>query len=278
MNGASRFSYSRLARMAKLIAFCGLASTFACSALPGGNDAVSNETGGQERSERAGETARSQNGVGKDSPCFNEYYPLTPDIVRRYGVFTGKTEESEDYSDPPTTYLKKQDYSGESSFTEFLEFSNGIEHTVKWNCAPEGLRNDEFIGYLKGPNSSNEVEVVSSSGVYMPREDWRVGAKWSYEIKVKIKSGASGGGDITNDARIDYEIISLDDRVKVPGGEFTAARLSSVSNMEVVIPGRPNTPVKLTNSEWYSPEVGLVKLLQTGFNTATTVYLGDEKK
>lgn len=254
-----------------------LLGLISCSLFSNGSEEGTDGSAASDTASQSGETGSDGGtGFGQGGPCYNKYYPLTPDVVRRYGVFTGKTSDSEDYSDPPTTYIKKQKEKDERSFTETLEFSNGITTSVIWECTAEGLRNDQLFGTLRGPDMDGKVVIEKTSGVYLPKDDWRVGTKWSYEIKVRIEGGSSGGGDLTNDARIDYEIISMDDRVSVPGGEFTAARLDSVSTMNVGIPGRPGVPVTLKNSEWYAPGVGLVKLSQTGSNTATSVYLGEQ--
>ncbi len=216
--------------------------------------------------------------VEKNSPCYNEYYPINPKKVRKFGIYSGKTNDSEGFEKPSSTYDLNQTYEGGNTFTEVHSFSNGMQQTTKWECTPKGLTNDQFAVQFKNSKSDIGFELISSSGVFFPNDEWKVGKKWTFEVKFKMtqkKDGSGVDGVITN-MKSNYEILSMDEKVVVPGGEFSAIKLNINTTFELKFPSNRTTKSSLKSAAWYSPEIGLVKIDQSDFATQTSVYLGSK--
>ncbi len=201
--------------------------------------------------------------------CVNEYYPIYTDKNREYKI-TG---------DDPATYILSQNKNEGDSFTEKRKFTNGTaadtELLINWKCTQEGLRNAEYNSGANFSGGNFKMETVESSGVTIPNE-WEVGKKWtsSYKVNARLNVGKMSGG-AKGTITINNEITSLDDKIQTPDGEFEAAKV--VSDMNMNLSGRK---MKMTMTNWYARDVGLVKQkADTPFSKSSVglEYVGEAK-
>ena len=274
---------NRAKRLDKSLLCVLLILTFAVLGCSGVFDAIKSRTSNTEGNQAepdASEVPVSGNRlatVGPDSPCFHKYYPIDTKTVRKYAVFNAPNSEVDDKTEPSATYEFRQSYDGGKTFGEENKFSTGITLTTTWECMPDGLKSNQFLAELKKEGTPFDVKVVSSSGVYFPNDEWTVGKEWDYEINVLMTNrGAPDSQGIKTKISYHVEVLSLDDEVTVPGGDFTAAKLAVDTEFTLEYPGGRKTNTNLKSSIWYSDEVGLVKISQTGFTDQTVLYLGVE--
>lgn len=214
------------------------------------------------------ETAKNESETSEnkaDGLCANEFYPIKTDFERQYKI-SGTA---------PASYVLSQTAPEGEKFTEKRNFASGLEITNNWLCTENGLRNAEFNNAATAPNMNFTMETLESSGVTFPKV-WEKGQKWTTDYKISAKANAgmaSGSADGT--VTIENELISTDDKISVPGGEFTAARIDSVINMNLKMNGGkiPSPSIKMSN--WFAPEIGLVKQdVKSGYGNVIVEYTG----
>lgn len=201
--------------------------------------------------------------------CSNPYYQVDPQVAREYRV-------TNPGSKTPDTYVLRQTLDGESSFVEERAFSSGIEMTNKWQCTDEGLRNAEYTNQITMPNARFNMETVESSGITLPKENWKVGEEWQTEYKVKAKLDAGPVSRTVNGTiLIENKIVALNEKINVPAGEFETAKVESVIQMNLGMEGQKLPASKVKTIAWYAPSIGVVKqVADTGFGGGTVEYIG----
>lgn len=239
---------------------------FACS---GATDKTSSDPETSVKTVNQTESVGSETASGDQSDkvsgiCANKYYPIDAAKQRKYV----------DAKNSSTNYVLTQIKNDDDTFIEKRDFGAGTETINNWLCTDEGLRNAEFNNGANFSQGNFRMETLESSGVSIPKE-WEVGKKWTtaYKISAKLKAGAASGS-ANGTVKIDNEIVSLDDKIKTPAGEFEAAKVVSNINMNLNV-GKP-VNMKMTN--WYAPNVGIVKQeLDSPFGSGmTTEYAGEK--
>jgi hypothetical protein len=182
-------------------------------------------------------------------PCANDHYPVDPSLVRNYKI-TG---------DGPAEYSLKQISISDSEFKEERTFESGLVVTNNWVCNADGMRTAEFTntGVMKTGNF--QMETVKSTGVTIPKNIEK-GKKFNseYDVTVKLnvaKVMANADGKVF----ISNTVVSTNDQVEVGGKEYVAARIDSTIKIALTMNGRTVPGATLTMSNWYAPQVGLVK-------------------
>lgn len=245
----------RTLRMPLLLLLLVALSLAACDYLPErdpgqGNATPTAETAPNGEDSAAGDVdqtapADAETASADTGPCANQYYPVGTEQPRHYKI-SGSA---------PSEYVLTHEKKADDSFTEIRRFPSGLEVKTNFVCTDEGLRNVEYNSVADFSAGNFKMETLESSGVTLPKE-WEVGKKWetSYKIRGKLKAGpvsADANGTVT----LDNELEALGEKVSTPAGEFEAARVATTINMNLNV-GRP---VKLSMTNWYAPDVGLVK-------------------
>lgn len=198
--------------------------------------------------------------------CENSYYPI---MTQGREYRTSGTTDSGSYV---LTHSKK----GDESFTETRIFSSGIKLVNNWECTPDGLRNVQYNNMLRTSKAAMDLETVSSSGVTLPKDDWKVGRKWTtnYEVKADFEAGPIKR-KVDGTVEISNEIVAKDQNISVPAGNFDAAQVDSEIVLNLRMGGQKLPSATLKMSAWYSPEVGLVKqVVDSSFGKETFEYAG----
>jgi hypothetical protein len=138
----------------------------------------------------------------------------------------------------------------------------------------DGLRTAEYTNAANLSKANFKMETLESSGITIPK-NWEVGKKWTaeYKISAKLNAGAASSG-ANGTIKIDNEIVSLDDKVTTPAGDFEAAKVVSNINMNLNI----TKPITMKMTNWYAPGVGLIKqTADSPFGKGVTVEYTGEK-
>jgi hypothetical protein len=193
----------------------------------------------------ADQTATDEPAAADAGLCENKYYPLQADSGRAYQITGGA----------PASYVLTQDRSGEDSFGETRQFASGTSVKTNWVCTAEGLRSVEYNSGVDFSSGNFKMETLESSGLTLPKT-WETGKKWKAEYKIsgKLKAGPVNTG-VTGTVTVDNEIAALDDTVTTAAGEFKAAKVVSTINLKLSV----GPPTKVTTTNWYAPDIGLVK-------------------
>ncbi|MEP6848187.1 MAG: hypothetical protein ABI999_04975 [Acidobacteriota bacterium] len=193
--------------------------------------------------------------------CSNPYFPVGPNVTRKYHVSYPKGLLSDrDYTETFT------DFSGDT-FTVNTDFGSVAAH-VKWRCTEDGLLATQYNNSIdmKNSGSSVSVETTDSKGVTFPNtEIWTPGNKWSAEYHITENINTSGGksiggskGTVTQDG----EVIGPDE-VTVPAGTFQAIKIKIVTKLDLImnIPGANGMPIttKVETTAWMTKDTGMVK-------------------
>ncbi len=219
-------------------------------------------------SQNANDESRAENiepekNLPERGRCANPYYPIKPESQREYRV-TG---------DAPSSYVLSQEMESESGFTEKRVFEGGLTVNSSWSCTDDGLRNADYNNTISKSNMKFEMETLESDGITLPK-NWVIGEKWDTNYKIRAKIGSK---TVNGTVVIENELKGLDENVRVDGGEFTAARIDSVIKIKLDM-GKMKVPaseVKMSN--WFSPNVGLVKQeAVAGFGKTGLEYLGEK--
>ena len=237
----------------------------ACSGLNTETSSTeTNNAAGKQTENVNGKTISDKTANVEPGICENEYYPVDTQAKREYKI-SGSA---------PGDYVLTQNKNEGNSFTEKRAFGAGTDVTINWQCTDEGLRNAEFNNGANFSGGNFKMETLESSGITIPKV-WETGKKWTAEYKVsaklnagKVSSGANGT------IKIDSEITSLDDKITTPAGDFEAAKVVSDMNMNL----NTGRPVKMTMTNWYARDVGLVKQeVKSPFGGGQTVEYTGEK-
>ncbi|MEP7076978.1 MAG: hypothetical protein ABI878_14325 [Acidobacteriota bacterium] len=205
---------------------------------------------------RGSGTTRSASGQ-----CDNTYYPVGPNVTRKYHVSYPKGLLSDrDYTESFT------DFSGDT-FTVNTDFGTVAAH-VKWRCMSEGLLATQYNNSIDVKNSGTSVavETTDSKGVTFPNPDkWTPGSTWTAEYhiieNINTSSGKSIGGSkgtVTQDG----EVVGPDE-VTVPAGTFQAVKIKITTKLDLImnIPGANGMPIttKVETTAWMVKDTGMVK-------------------
>lgn len=199
--------------------------------------------------------------------CENKYYPIDPDVKREFKMST-KTDSN---------YSTSQEKSAENLFVETRTFDSGLKMVTNWQCMDDGLRNAEFDNKAVSSQMKFDMETIESSGITLPKI-WEKGKTWTTEYKISAKLNvAKIAAAVNGTVTISNEITAMDDKIVVPGGEFTAARIDSELILNLSMKGRKLPTSKFTMSNWYAPNVGLVKqVAKTPYGDETVEFIGNK--
>lgn len=216
----------------------GLATVFSfgCSLTDSAKSPVSNSTQSGAPSGK-GSTANS-------TECLNRYYPVKNGLQRNYKMSLGGT-----------TSMKMEFKDGEDGFTEVTKVDDATINHV-WLCTKEGFVAANF-GSL-GAMKNMDVEPKHISGATLPREDEiKVGRTWQtiYEANGSSKEL----GKIEMKVTLNNKIVSIDETVKTPAGDFKAAKIEMDVDADMKFGGKPIKIPKIKSAAWFAPDVGLVK-------------------
>lgn len=203
--------------------------------------------------------------------CTNKYFPVSDGAQWRYRVTAANKEDTYTYT------VNHQ--SGADKFSQTQDISLGKETELKidWLCFPEGLRTANYGQITGNPNIGMKLESKAGSGITLPKDtDWQVGKKWNSEYDLggifEIKPIK---GEVTGKATLNHEIMSLDEKVKVSAGEFTAAKVKTTIALKITFQNRQLPAENIIMTNWYVPNIGLIKQEVTGtMGKMTMDYLG----
>ncbi len=225
--------------------------TAGCGNLTGTRENASAPNSAKASPETGGKEDSSQNGKSGAVAglCLNDYYPVNPEKIRNYKI-TGTA--GADYS-------LTQSAVAADRFRETRKFDSGTSVITNWQCTDEGLRYVEYNSLITMPNAQMIMETVKSEGITLPKE-YKIGSEWtnSFEIRMNM-AGRPNGVPSTGTVTISNKLAALDEIVKTAGGEFKAARIDSKIKIDITAMGRKVPGMVTEISNWYSPEVGLVK-------------------
>lgn len=212
-----------------------------------------------------------ENANNNDGVCTNKYFPVSNGATWRYKVSGGNKTDTYIYT---VSHQK-----GADKFTQTQDISLGSESKLKidWLCFPEGLRTAEYGQITGDPRVGMKLESKSGSGITLPKDsEWQTGKKWisDYDLGGNFEMGPVKGA-VTGKATLNHEILSMEDKINTSAGEFMAAKVKTTISLKVSFQNRqlPAESVVMTN--WYAPNVGLVKQEVTGtMGKMTMDYLG----
>ncbi|MDH3493663.1 MAG: hypothetical protein OEM82_08950 [Acidobacteriota bacterium] len=250
------------------VAIIALSLALTAGCLDAGNENSTGETANPESgSSDSKPTVADNKETSEAGLCANEYYPINSETKRKYLV-TGEI---------PGNYILSQKDVKPDSFSELRDFGSGLKVDVNWICTEDGLRTAEFTNTASFMKGNFKMETLESSGITLPKV-WENGKEWesTYKIKANLSAGPASGA-ATGTVTITSKIASMNDRVKVGGKEYEAAKVDNVMRMDLSMNGRkiPSRDVKMTN--WMSKEIGLVKQsANTQFGKSGIEYIGKE--
>lgn len=203
--------------------------------------------------------------------CTNKYFPVSNGATWRYKVSGGNITDTYTYT------VSHQN--GADKFTQTQDISLGKEGKLKieWLCFPEGLRTAEYGQLLGNPNVGMKLESKSGSGVTLPKDsEWQTGNKWTsdYDLGGNFEMGPVKG-PVAGKATLNHEIMNMEDKVSTSAGEYTAAKVKTTISLKISFQNRTLPGQSITMTNWYAPNVGLVKQDVTGTMGKTGMdYLG----
>lgn len=218
--------------------------------------------GSSEKSNDSSPAANQESSTGTESGqttsrspvslCQNPYYLVEPGKVRKYKLTSQIPGGNREY----TLVQKLVD---DKTFAEVRTFSSGLVLSVNWDCTDNGLRTVEYVSQAEIKTGSFQMETIGSSGVTIPNT-WEQGKQWqtNYKVKAKLDAGpvkTNVNGTVTQD----HTLASEAEKVTVPGGTFTAARVDTITKIQLRVKGTAIPTKEVTMSAWYSPQVGIVK-------------------
>ncbi len=219
-------------------------------------------------SDRTTETPAEAKAPTVTGACANEYYPIDPSVTKNFEM---KGAESDKYS------LTQKDIT-ETGFKEDRKFTNGTVVTNNWTCLDEGLKAAEFTNQASFSKGNFEMETVKSDGITIPKT-LEAGKEWTsdYDVKVKLnamKINVNADGKV----KIAHKVVSIDEPITVAGNEYNAARIDSEIRVTVTVRGRTMETGKVTASNWYVKDLGMVKQKTDGtFGETTVEYTGNSQ-
>lgn len=133
------------------------------------------------------------------------------------------------------------------------------------------------LGYIRVDDENNTVIPMKN---YLLKHPLEPGKEWAGRLPtITLKVGGPRGVVISEDVNVKSKIASVNDRVLVEAGTFkNCVRVESLG--EAFIPeGKYSyvkaTTVKLKDTRWYAPGVGLVMVKRVESTTARLVNYGE---
>ena len=179
----------------------------------------------------------------------------------------------------PDTYTHTILSMSDSGFTEQDAFDSGVTRQAQWNCENGNLitLNSNNGGSANVSTEGVEVnfETKELSGITLPA-DINPGDTWSQSLTLEGTQTISGtsypaGNSLTSDCTA----IGVES-VTVPAGTFDAMRVdcTTVLNPWMNMEGTEiKNTITLAGSNWYAPNVGLIKQASTGSGLDSTTEL-----
>lgn len=204
-----------------------------------------------------------------DTNCTNPYLPVVVGATWEYNL-TGPI---------PDTYTHSIVSATESGFIEQDVFASGVTRQAEWKCE------DGNIIALNAPGGGNasvsaegvevEFETKQISGVTLPAII-NPGDTWSQSLVLEGTQTINGtsypaGNSLTSDCTA----VGLES-VTVPAGTFDAMRMdcTTTMNLSMTMDGNEiKNTIVLKGSNWYAPNVGLVRQASTGSGLDSTIEL-----
>lgn len=239
-------------------------SLFACAAPKTGTNLNGSGAADEQAANVSSKKASGNQPNENAGLCANEYYPLAATKKRSYKV-SGSA---------PAGYVLTQNENQGNSFSEQRDFASGEKVTSNWVCTEEGLRNAEFSSGVQFAGGNFKLDTLEGSGITIPKK-WENGKQWTAEYKINMKLNAGGmSREMGGSVKLINEIVSMNDKITTPAGDFEAAKVISETIINLS-KGQPTT-MKMTN--WYAPNVGLVKQeVKSPFGGTQTVEYTGEK-
>lgn len=217
-----------------------------------------------------GHTAGAATGL-----CSNAYFPVGPDISRKYRITYAKGPLQE------REYTEKISNIADEGFTVDSDFGNVSSH-INWKCTAEGLLAVQYDNSIDMEKSGTmaKIDTLDSSGVTIPQDGRFVpGANWSAEYHVRETINGpndaqigSGEGKVGQNA----QVIGTES-VTVPAGTFDAVKVEIKTELDITVKVKGITvPVKtdMKTTVWFAKDVGIVKnITKTGVITEATTEL-----
>lgn len=238
-------------------------SGFGCSMIEslrksdGGNSSVGNTAPLANKSDDSKTSSAT-------SPCSNKYNPVADGAKRNYKMSVGGKDAN---------YVQRYT-SGAANFTEEMTMGT-LKVTHKWECTPEGLVAANPGSMMQ--SSDTNVEPKHISGVTLPNDsELQVGKEWT---TVYQSNGKTAAGNTTSDVTLRNKVVSMDDEVKVPGGDFKAVKVEINVDVAMKMGGKSMDIPTIKTYAWFAPGVGLVKSQASvggPIGNSTMEYVGDK--
>lgn len=224
-----------------------------CGMMPGNNTSTNANSPAANTASNAGDnrtaTNSSDTGIDTASKCYNEYYPVSESVTRKFNT-TGTVS---------TAYtLKYTDVTNEG-FAEERKFDTGIVVNNTWICTDEGLRTAEYTNSVQMDKAQMKMDTITSSGITLPKI-WTEGKEWDTDFTIKADLNAGPISRVVDGTVIvKNKIVSMSDKVTAGGKEYDAVKVDSYISINISMKEAkvPSLTVKTTN--WYAKGVGLVK-------------------
>ncbi len=226
--------------------------------------------------------------------CSVKYYPVSNGFTKKYAVYNSAGNE--------TVTITQGYVAGTREFTEkAVHSSNDTTLGRKFRCMSEGIRSLD-LAQVMSSNTDFKFETSNDTGLTMPSGNLGVGQNWTtgYDLTGNFNVAAGQNrsqskGEInsktTGTANAANQVLAIGEKVTVPGGTFTAAKIKTVFTIQINVlnaeliekmqglklpmGNMKSKPTTMTVIQWFSPRVGLIKSeFSTSFGSGRMEYLG----
>ncbi len=193
--------------------------------------------------------------------CANPLFPVVAGATWSYVLSGGPSG--------PVSYASKvQSVDGEGF--ELVQAFTGVTVTQRWACAELGLVALDFGGpsaSMVTDGSQASFTTVSQTGVTLPN-NVEPGESWAQSFQVEGTQTLPGGMTGNSKGKASYQSTAIGfEDVTVAAGTFHAMRIDGKMSLDLTVDMMGVTaPVTLSTdvTSWYAPDVGLVKMTQSG--------------
>jgi hypothetical protein len=191
--------------------------------------------------------------------CRNEYYPVGPNVERKYRIEYPKNMF------PTSEYTERYTDFKDDVFVAITDIGE-VSTRVNWRCTADGLFATQYNNSVDMKSAgSSEIDTLEASGVsFLSESRWNTGEKWSADYKVKqtMKSPegkvTGGGAGIINQSG---EVLGAEE-VTVPAGTFQTMKVKVKTDLDMTITVAGVTvPAKMSleTLAWFAKGKGMVK-------------------
>ena len=206
-------------------------------------------------------------------PCANILFPTAAGTTWNYDLYGNTT----------TTFTRSILSADETGFTGQDVFpEDKTIHAWKWKCTHGNLLGPSIDDSPAAPGAtgwpfdpSMKVATLENTGTTLPFEV-HVGDGWTQTTRLE-GSRIENGKSVTTSLEVTRTCTAArSETITVPAGTFDGVRIDcQIEQTIVVTPGGATRPTQFSYSttDWYAPDVGLVKSVATGAGIDSTLLL-----